>query len=272
MVSDEKIKKIVKNIFIDSFNSWKENKLKKGIDTSHILLDQIAPNERLIATIIQSLQTSLGQKLWEKLTVDLAKQNSFEICDKKIFQNSRPKTKDLDFLIDKWHSKRADGIRVSMNGYIRELKKEIKKKQKEFKKVQKAKVRKGDGVDIWLKKKTKNYLLELKSPHINAGNGNDFSKKLMRQYQHHLFWNYKSKVKALVCIPYNPFDIPYEKAEKGRISPLIKNQDYLVDNDYWKFITGNPNAMKIFKEVINEIKEDGSMYSELDTLINNFKN
>ena len=87
-------------------------------------MDQIAPNERLIATIIQSLQTSLGQKLWEKLTVDLAKQNSFEICDKKIFQNSRPKTKDLDFLIDKWHSKRADGIRVSMNGYIRELKKD----------------------------------------------------------------------------------------------------------------------------------------------------
>ena len=73
-----------------------------AIDTSHLLLDKIAPNERLIATIIQSLQTSLGQKLWEKLTIELASLNSFEICDKKIFQNSRPKTKDLDFLIDKW--------------------------------------------------------------------------------------------------------------------------------------------------------------------------
>lgn len=272
MVSDEKIKEIVKDTTKNSFHSWKKNKLKKGIDTSHLLLDQIAPNERLIATIIQSLQTSLGQKLWEKLTIELASQNSFEICDKKIFQNSRPKTKQLDFLIDKWHSKRADGTKVSLNGYIRELKKEIKKNQKEFKKIQKLKVRKGDGVDVWLKKKNKNYLLELKSPHINAGNGNDFSKKLMRQYHHHLFWDYKSKVKALVCIPYNPFDIPYEEAEKGRISPLIKNEDYLVDNDYWKFITGNGNAMKIFKEVIEDIKEDGSMYGELDALIKHFKN
>ncbi len=272
MVSDEKIKEIVKDITKKSFESWKQNKLKKGIDTSHLLLDKIAPNERLIATIIQSLQTSLGQKLWEKLTIELASLNSFEICDKKIFQNSRPKTKDLDFLIDKWHSKRADGAKVSLRGYILELKKEIKKNQKKFKKIPKSKVRKGDGVDVWLKKKNKNYLLELKSPHINAGNGNDFSKKLMRQYQHHLFWDYKSKVKALVCIPYNPFDVPYEKAEKGRISPLVKNEDYLVDNDYWKFITGNGNAMKIFKEVIDEIKEDGSMYNELNDLIKNFQN
>ena len=272
MVSDERIKVTVKNVIENSFSSWKKNKLKKGIDTSHLLLDVIAPNERLVATIVQSLQTSLGQKLWEKLTIELAVQNSFEICDKKIFTHSRPKTKQLDFLVDKWHSKRADGTKVSLNGYIRELKKEIKKKQKKFKKVEKVKVRKGDGVDVWLKKNNKNYLLELKSPHINAGNGNDFSKKLMRQYQYHLFWDHKSKVKAYVAIPYNPFDVPYEKAEKGRISPLIKNQDYLVDNDYWKFITGNENSMKIFKEVISELKDDGSMYNELDALITHFKN
>ena len=67
MVSDERIKVTVKNVIENSFSSWKKNKLKKGIDTSHLLLDVIAPNERLVATIIQSLQTSLGQKLWEKL-------------------------------------------------------------------------------------------------------------------------------------------------------------------------------------------------------------
>ena len=80
MVSDEIIKKTAKNVIENSFSSWKKNKLKKGIDTSHLLLDVIAPNERLVATIVQSLQTSLGQKLWEKLTIELAVQNSFEIC------------------------------------------------------------------------------------------------------------------------------------------------------------------------------------------------
>ena len=271
MVSDEKIKKTVKNVIENSFSSWKKNKLKKGIDTSHLLLDVIAPNERLVATIIQSLQTSLGQKLWEKLTIELAVQNSFKIGDKKAFTFYKPKTTKLNFLIDKWHSKREGGTNVSLNGYIKDLKKEIKKNRKEFKKVEHVKIPKGDGLDVWLKKNNKSYLLELKSPHINAGNGNDFSKKLMRQYQYHLFWNPKSMVKAYIAIPYNPFDVSYDKAEKGRISPLIKNQDYLVDNDYWKFITGNKNSMKIFKEAINEIKNDGSMYNDLNTLITHFK-
>ena len=64
-ISDEIIKETVKQVVIDSFNSWEKNKIKKGIDTEHVILDIIAPKERLVATIIQSLQTSLGQKLWE---------------------------------------------------------------------------------------------------------------------------------------------------------------------------------------------------------------
>ena len=69
-------------------------------------IDKIAPNERLIATIIQSLQTSLGQKLWEKLVVELAKLNSFEICNKKLF--FAPKTDYFNKIISKWKTKREE--------------------------------------------------------------------------------------------------------------------------------------------------------------------
>ena len=124
---------------------------------------------------------------------------------------------------------------------------------------------------MWLKKDNINYLLEIKSPHINAGNGNDFSHKLMKQYFYHLFWNPESEVKAQLAIPYNPFNEPYEKAEKGRISPLIKNEDYLVDNDFWKFITGNKNSMKLLKESMNELKEDGDLYEKITSLVDHFK-
>ena len=268
-VSDELIKKTVKSVVISSFDSWKENKLKKGIDTEHVILDIIAPKERLIATIIQSLQTSLGQKLWEKLTKELAKLNSFEVCDKKDF--FKPKTEHFKYIIEKWKTKREDNNNITLEDYIKDLKKEIKKYKKKFKETKKIKIPKGDGLDVWLKKDNINYLLEIKSPHINAGNGNDFSHKLMKQYFYHLFWNPESEVKAQLAIPYNPFNEPYEKAEKGRISPLIKNEDYLVDNDFWKFITGNKNSMKLLKESISDLKEDGDLYKKITSLVNHFK-
>ena len=268
-VSDELIKKTVKSVVISSFDSWKENKLKKGIDTEHVILDIIAPKERLIATIIQSLQTSLGQKLWEKLTKELAKLNSFEVCDKKDF--FKPKTEHFKYIIEKWKTKREDNNNITLEDYVKDLKKEIQKYKKKFKETKKIKIPKGDGLDVWLKKDNINYLLEIKSPHINAGNGNDFSHKLMKQYFYHLFWNPESKVKAQLAIPYNPFNEPYEKAEKGRISPLIKNEDYLVDNDFWKFITGNKNSMKLLKESISDLKEDGDLYKKITSLVDHFK-
>lgn len=265
-VSDETIKETVKLVVTESFKSWKKNKLKKGIDTEHVILDIIAPKERVTATIIQSLQTSLGQKLWENLTIELAKLNSFEICDKKLFL--APETNHFNNIISEWKSKREKNLNVSLNGYVKKLVKEIKKFKKIKKNLKKIKPRKGDGLDVWLKKNNINYLLELKSPQVNAGNGNDFSHKLMKHYLYHLFWNPTSKVKAQLAIPYNPYKIPYDQAIAGRISPLIKNEDYLADNDYWFFITGNNDAMKIIKDSINDLKDEGELYKEISTLIN----
>ena len=267
-VSDESIKETVKEVIIESFKSWETNKLKKGIDTEHVLLDIIAPKERLIATIIQSLQTSLGQKLWEKLTVGLAKLNSFEVCDKKLFL--APKTTNFNSVISKWKSKREIYENISLKGYIKDLIKEIKEFKKTNKDIKKVTPPKGDGLDVWLKKNNINYLLELKSPQVNAGNGNDFSHKLMKQYLYHLFWEPDSKVKVHLSIPYNPYNVPYEQAIKGRISPLLKNEDYLVDNEYWKFITGNENSMKLLKESFNELKNDGELYKRISSLIKHF--
>ena len=267
-VSDESIKETVKEVIIESFKSWETNKLKKGIDTEHVLLDIIAPKERLIATIIQSLQTSLGQKLWEKLTVELAKLNSFEVCDKKLFL--APKTTNFNSVISKWKSKRESYENISLKGYIKDLIKEIKEFKKTNKDIKKVTPPKGDGLDVWLKKNNVNYLLELKSPQVNAGNGNDFSHKLMKQYLYHLFWEPDSKVKVQLSIPYNPYNVPYEQAIKGRISPLLKDEDYLVDNNYWKFITGNENSMKLLKESFNELKNDGELYKRISSLIKHF--
>ena len=56
------------------------------------------------------------------------------------------------------------------------------------------------------------------------------------------------------------------------ISPLIKNEDYLVDNDFWNFITGNKDSMKLLKESIAELKEDGDLYEKITSLVDHYKN
>ena len=48
--------------------------------------------------------------------------------------------------------------------------------------------------------------------------------------------------------------------------------DYLVDNDFWNFITGNKDSMKLLKESIAELKEDGDLYEKITSLVDHYKN
>ena len=270
IVTDEKIKEIAKNLIVESFKSWRKNKEKKGITTEHFVLNLIAPKERLISAVIQSLQTSLGTKFWQNLVNQLAKENSFTICNVKEFY--KPDTQKLNKLIDSWKSKRENfSEMITLVKFKKELIRKIKKNKKKFKKVKKVKATKGDGLDIWLKKNNVNYLFEIKSPHVNAGNGKDFSLKLMKMYHHHLFWSPDSKVFAKMAFPYNPFNVNYEIAQKGRLAPLLKNKDYLVGKDFWKFITGNVNCMDMLAESIKEANTESNLSDDIDYFIKKYE-
>ncbi len=269
-VSNEFIKKIAKDLITKSIKSWRKNKEKKGITTEHFVLNRIAPKERLISAVIQSLQTSLGTKFWQNLVNELAKENNFTICNVKEFY--KPNTKKLDKLIDDWKSKREDfGKKITLVGYKKELIREIKKNKGNFANVKKIKASKGDGLDVWLKKNNINYLFEIKSPHVNAGAGKDFSLKLMKMYHHHLFWDPKSKVFAKMAFPYNPFNESYEKAQEGRIAPLLKKKDYLVADDFWEFITGNKQCMKMLSEAIDEANTESNLYDDIEYFIKKYE-
>lgn len=264
-VSKEKIKEITKKIITSSIKDWRKNKEKKGIDTSHFILEIIAPHERLISAIIQSCQTSLGN-FWEKLIKEIAKENNFTICNNKEF--FKPNTNELNYIIDKWKTKRDEPeANITLDDYKAELIKAIEDNLDDYKDISKKKATKGDGLDIWLKKNEINYLLEIKSPHVNAGSGKDFSLKLMKMYHHHLFWNPKSEVIAQMAFPYNPFEIDYETAQKGRIYPLIKNKDYLVGDDFWKFISGNNKCMTYLKEAISEANSEYGLYDDIEYFV-----
>ena len=265
-VSEQKIKEITKKRVVASIKKWRINKEKKGVDTSHFVLEIISPHERLVSAIIQSCQTSLGTTFWEELIREIAVENNFIICDKKQF--FKPDTDKLNYIIDKWKTKReVPGASITLEEYKEELIKKIEENFEEFKNIDKKKAIKGDGLDIWLKKNDTNYLLEIKTPHVNSGAGKDFSHKLMKMYHHHLFWEPKSKVVAQMVFPYNPFEVAYEIAEKGRIAPLIKDVDYLVGDDFWKFISGNSKCMTYLKEAIIEANEESDLYGDIKHFI-----
>ena len=270
IVSEEKIKEITKRIIKDSIKSWRKKKEIRGIDTSHFVLNLISPYERLVSAVIQSCQTSLGTKFWENLIKEIAKENDFTICDNKEF--FQPNTNELNYIIDQWKTVREESkTPVPLDGYKKELIKEIKANSKKFKNVKKIKPKKGDGLDISLKKNNINYLFEIKSPHVNAGAGKDYSLKLMKMYHHHLFWEPDSKVIVQIIFPYNPFEIDYDVAQKGRIDPLIRNIDYLVADDFWNFLSGNNNCMKYLKEAIIEANTEFGLYEDIKYFIDKYK-
>jgi hypothetical protein len=270
IVSEKKIKEITKRIIKDSIKGWRKKKEIRGIDTSHFVLNLISPYERLVSAVIQSCQTSLGTKFWENLIKEIAHENSFEICDNKDF--FQPNTNELNYIIDQWKTKREENkTPVSLEGYKKELIKEIKINSEKFRNVKKIKPKKGDGLDISLKKNNTHYLFEIKSPHVNAGAGKDYSLKLMKMYHHHLFWEPDSKVIVQIIFPYNPFEVDYDVAQKGRIDPLIRNLDYLVADDFWKFLSGNDNCMKYLKEAIIEANTEFNLYEDIKYFIDKHK-
>lgn len=270
IVPEEKIKEITKRIITDSIKDWRKKKEVRGIDTSHFVLNLISPYERLVSAVIQSCQTSLGTKFWENLIKEIAIENNFTIHNNKEF--FQPNTNELNYIIDEWKTKREENKKsITLDDYKKELIKVIKKNSKKFEKVKKIKPKKGDGLDIWLKKNNTNYLFEIKSPHVNAGAGKDYSLKLMKMYHHHLFWEPDSKIIVQIIFPYNPFEIDYDVAQKGRIDPLIRNVDYLVADDFWKFLSGNDNCMKFLKEAIVEANTEFGLYEDIKYFIDKHK-
>jgi hypothetical protein len=230
------IKELTENLVFEKI----ENYLNQDRTFDFKILDIWFPDEARTRSIIGGLETSLGTSLWENLAVLLASENGFEILDKKEFNDSVPKiSTNLNNLIAEFTS-RAQDDDIPMSTFLEELKEYIKLNNISSSTNQKLKA--GTGVDVWLKKDEIEYMFDIKTVKPNRGSFNTFFQQLIYWNAHRVLQDINIKLKTAIVFPYNPFNTPYWN--NYGCKPLVKSQDALADNEFWKLITGNNNAIE----------------------------
>jgi hypothetical protein len=262
MVSNNQIKYAtevaVRNSFFRYFFS------REPVETKHILLSRLYPSESVTGSAIVGLQTSLGTTLWENLAKNLATLNGFEVLDPKVFlQKPASIPRKAENLLGEWARKREESTKdLSLSEFSKLMKQVVadSPKVKNF-----TKLGKGSGADLYFVKNGIKYVFDVKTVQINAGGGTKFNRTLMEWLTFDLFQNGpKSKMFVGLVIPYDPTENgDWWKLFQGRVAPL-SHSDVLVGGEFWDFVTGNKNSLKVITDTFAELVKSqfGKHYSQ----------
>ncbi len=239
--------------------------LNKQVKTTHVL-DKIFPKERRIRSLIGGLETSFGSRVWEPLAKAFAKQNGFEILNEKEFNNTLiPQTipPEIALCYEKWRTKRELTKNTSLDGYIEELKGLIK--TTDLTEVKYGKGTKGKGVDIWIKKDGHEYIYDIKTNQINAGDGNKFNGHIMLWYLYRLIKEPECNITCQIAFPFNPHNTNFWKKEGGKASPLIPSVDAVVEGEFWNFLLGEEDSWQKILSTFAKLGEEnfGDNFSDI---------
>ena len=248
----------VRNSFFRYFYS------RDPIETKHVLLSRLYPNESVTGSAIVGLQTSLGTTLWENLAKNLAILNGFEVLDPKIaLQKPLGIPRKAENLLGEWTRKREESIKdLSLIEFTKLMKKVVadSPKVKTF-----TKLGKGSGADLYFVKNGLKYVFDIKTVQINAGGGPKYNRTLMEWLTFDLFQNGgKSKMRVGLVIPYDPTENgDWWNLFQGRIAPL-SHADVLVGNEFWDFVTGRKNSLNTIIETFDRLVKSqfGRHYSQ----------
>ena len=246
---EEKIELLV----TDSISSYLQGEL---VFASQVL-DYIFPRERRIRSIIGGLETSLGTKLWERLAKLLASENGFEVLDEMEFNTNVPiLPKQLNYFISDFKERKDLDPTLSHDDYYIDLVSFINNNNFSDIKYQK-KIKKGQGVDVWLRKNNVEYIIDIKTVQLNAGAGDKCNANMLHWYAYNALIKITSNTKCLTAFPYNPHSPnDYWKKEKGKISPLIPGNEALVADEFWDFLYGKSNTTNLIYDVFKKLGKE----------------
>lgn len=230
----KEIEELIESLIDTYLSNWEPKTMQP--------LEQIFPKERRIQSIMHGLFTSFGTTLWEVLAKKIAEDNGFEVLNEKMFIKQTDYPKELEDIVVLWEKKRkATTDNVSLSGFIKDLKDKIKTLPK--KTYTNESLLGGEGVDVWLKKDNVEYAFDIKTVQINKGSGLKFNTTLMNWYAYRTLSEPTLEFKAYIAFPYNPY-IPNTWWSKNgsRAVPLIENEDALIENKFWDFLSGQENT------------------------------
>ena len=254
---DEQLKQKIKEFVKTAIRNFFHKKENQEIKTSNIL-DALFPKERRIRSLIGGLETRMGI-VWEAIAKILAQSNGFEICSEKILMPSPfPETikKELDNLINL----RETGHFISTNECINTIRESVRISELncELNDLSFVKPPSGHGVDIYLRKQGHDYIFDLKSPSSNQGDFKRFNQQLLKWYTYKLIQNPNLLLEARIAFVFNPFEKDWYEQQKSKIATCLdKDEDILVENEFWDFCSGQTNTWQILEELFRELKQEG---------------
>ena len=115
--------------------------------------------------------------------------------------------------------------------------------------------KKGEGIDLWVKKENREYMYDIKTVLLNAGSGVKNSQNLDSWRHYRLLECPDVDLSTSIVFPYNPYPSYeiYLKKEKGKIAPLILGETALLGDQFWNFIFGKDDSMNLIFEVLRKI-------------------
>lgn len=259
MNNDLSLEAIVQKIVTEAISTYLDK--KKEPTSQHVILDRVFPTERRIRSIMGGLETSLGTTVWEKLALAIASSNDFEVLNKKDFLKPINMPPTINALIARWRQDReVPGANFGLEPFILELRKIIAT-EIDISKINFTKVSSGDGIDLWLEKDNTEYIFDIKTVQINAGNGNAFAGKIMTWYAYRFLSNPSADIKIAMVFPYSPYK-PFTvdswwANQGGRAYPLKREDDALVQDDFWNLLTGQNNTWQRILKAFDKLGESG---------------
>lgn len=256
-----KIKKEIKLAIKDSLQNFFRGKEVKVVHP----LDLIFPKERRIRSLIGGLETSLGTRVWEPIAKTLAKNNDYTVLDEKEFNDSIGKIpKVLMHKLSDFKNKKLENENLLCSSYFKDINDFISSKNISADGY--SKIPKGEGVDIWLRKGNKEYFIDIKTTQLNSGGGPKFLENILKWYTYKALSNSETDLQCFLGFPFNPHkDKDFWKKEGGKISPLQKNEEAFVADDFWNLLSGFDNTTEFIFDIFRELGEEdfGEQFQEI---------
>ncbi len=247
----------IKTILLESISNYLNRKKKRNKPLPFQPLNLIFPTQRKLRSIIGGLETSMGISFWQEIASLLAKNNGFATKNPKEFPMPTVIPDPVKDIISKWKDLRQNKA-IELNDYIRELRECLSTMNTAI--IDFTKVTAGMGVDLWIEKDNCEYAFDIKTVKMNQGNGLKFNDTIMMWYAYRLCQKPDLSFKAAIAIPYNPYSKSWWEENGRRARPLINGQDILIEEDFWKVLTGEENTFKEVLTVFKELGEEKGVY------------
>ncbi len=210
-------------------------------------------------SFIQSMNTSFGTAIFEKVAITLAADRFDEVATQKVIGNTM--TTDAERVIQSILNKLTTGeISPSHAEEIAQIRPYATTGDLVTKRLSKA--------DVYLANENQQIMIELKTAKPNINEFESFKRQLLDWAAAALYQRPDVGIRTIIAAPYNPYHPkPYKRWTMRGILEIENQSQFMVGEEFWNFLAGED----IYEELLNCFERVGlRMKDEIDARFSQF--